>query len=385
MKRTLLPVLLLSLSGCVTTKTYEKLKTESGAAQKQLAQTQAVLAEEQKKVEAFTAETAGLRVQLTEAGRELAQVKESFARASARAESVEKERDGLQQSNQNLSQSLGAKQDELSKTVTQLQSQLDESRKSLSIAQSRLADFEKRGAELSARLDQASAKTAALEKERGELLKSNADLSKSMNAKQDELSKTVTVLSNEKRGLEGRVAELSRAAEELKARQERELAQTKGTYESLVGELKGEIAQGQVKIEQFQGKLSVNVAETIFFDSGKAEIKVSGRKVLQRVGDVLKHVPDKAIRIEGHTDDVPIRSTLREKYPSNWELSTARATTVARFLQEKAGIDPALLTAAGYGEYRPVASNDAEDGRARNRRIEIVLIDREVGRAAAAP
>lgn len=378
MKRTLLPVLLLALCGCVTTKKFEKLQAETGAVQ-------ARLAEEQKKVEGLAAEAAGLQTLLTETGRELAQLKESLARASARAESAEKERDALQQSNQNLSQSLGAKQDELSRTVTQLQGQLDETRRALAASQGRAADHEKRGAELSARLDQASAKAAALEKERGELLKSNADLARSVNAKQDELSKTVTALSGEKRGLEGRIAELTRTAEELKARQERELAQTKVTYEGLVGELKAEIAQGQVQIEQVQGKLSVSVAETIFFDSGKAEIKEGGRKVLQRVGSVLKQVPDKAIRIEGHTDNVPIRSAARERYPSNWELSTARATTVARFLQEKAGLDPALLTAAGYGEYRPLASNDTEQGRARNRRIELVLIDKEVGRTPPAP
>ncbi|MEK9144488.1 MAG: OmpA family protein, partial [Elusimicrobiota bacterium] len=207
------------------------------------------------------------------------------------------------------------------------------------------------------------------------------DLSKSLGAKQDELSKTVSSLSEDKRGLEARLAELSRTAEELKAGRERDLAQTKSTYESLVGELRSEIDKGQVQITQIQGKLSVNVADTIFFDSGKAEIKDGGRKVLQRVGDILKHLTGKQIRIEGHTDNVPIGGALKERYPTNWELSTARATTVARFLQEKAGVDPALLTAAGYGEHRPVAANDAEAGRAKNRRIEIVLIDREIGRA----
>src|SRR5208282_3813798 len=97
---------------------------------------------------------------------------------------------------------------------------------------------------------------------------------------------------------------------------------------------------------------------------------------------VLKQVTDKRISIEGHTDNMPISDALKDKYPTNWELSTARATTVARFLQEKGGIDPTLLSAVGYGEYHPIASNDTVEGRAKNRRIEIVLLDKEIGKAS---
>jgi chemotaxis protein MotB len=95
--------------------------------------------------------------------------------------------------------------------------------------------------------------------------------------------------------------------------------------------------------------------------------------VLQKVVDILKSVTDKAIRIEGHTDNVKIGEVLARKYPTNWELSASRAVNVTRFLQAQ-GLNPEDLSAAAYGEYMPVADNETSEGRVKNRRIEIVLI-----------
>ena len=105
-------------------------------------------------------------------------------------------------------------------------------------------------------------------------------------------------------------------------------------------------------------------------------------KVLQQVGDVLSKVSDKQIRIEGHTDNVPISTKLQSRFKTNWELSTARATTVVRHLIEKGGVDRQHLSAVGYAETRPVASNDSEEGRASNRRIEIVLYPKNLRQLA---
>jgi chemotaxis protein MotB len=116
------------------------------------------------------------------------------------------------------------------------------------------------------------------------------------------------------------------------------------------------------------------MVEKVLFDSGSADIKKNGKNVLDRVGGILKQVTDKQINIEGHTDNVPISPKLQHKFPTNWELSTTRATNVVRYLQEKGGLDPRLLFAAGFAEYRPLDSNDTGEGRAKNRRIEIVLI-----------
>jgi len=92
------------------------------------------------------------------------------------------------------------------------------------------------------------------------------------------------------------------------------------------------------------------------------------------VVSILKDVKDKRIQIEGHTDNVPIVSALKKRFPTNWELSTARATEVVRYLQEQGGLDPKLLSATGYAEYQPVAANDTDEGKRKNRRIEIVLL-----------
>ena len=119
------------------------------------------------------------------------------------------------------------------------------------------------------------------------------------------------------------------------------------------------------------------MVDKILFDSGMAEVRGEGRKVLGSIGKVLKDITNKDIRIEGHTDNIPIKGELKSKYPTNWELSTARATAVARYLQDEAKVTPERLVAAGYGEYRPVALNDTAENRALNRRIEIVLTARE--------
>jgi chemotaxis protein MotB len=162
--------------------------------------------------------------------------------------------------------------------------------------------------------------------------------------------------------------------EKLMQEKEDAIKELKSTYNSFVSELHKEIKQGQIEITQLKDKLSLTMVEKILFDSGSATIKKDGQKVLSRIGEILAKVEDKQITIQGHTDDVPISSKLRDRFPTNWELSAARATTVVRYLNEKANIDPRLLVAAGVGEFRPVASNDTAEGRAKNRRIEIVLL-----------
>jgi chemotaxis protein MotB len=170
---------------------------------------------------------------------------------------------------------------------------------------------------------------------------------------------------------EGNVFQQQLETERL-AREAR-LAEVQGTYDELVGKLEEEIQRGEVKISELKGKLTVNVVDNILFDSGKAALKSAGIKVLQQIGDILKLAADKDIQVEGHTDNVPIRGTLTQKFPTNWELSTARATTILHFLQDKSGIPGERLSAVGYGEYRPIDSNSTAKGRAHNRRIQIVL------------
>jgi chemotaxis protein MotB len=199
-----------------------------------------------------------------------------------------------------------------------------------------------------------------------------------LQSQKDALQKEKEQLGAEVATLKNQLAQMEKQAADIAAQKDAEINRLKGTYEDLVKDLKGEIEKGEIKVTQLQNKLSVNLVEKVLFDSGKAEVKAQGKEVLKKVGNVLKGVQDKEIRIEGYTDDVPIGGALKERFPTNWELSTQRATNVLRFLQDEAGMDGARLSAVGYGEFRPIADNKTPEGRAENRRIEIVLIPTEI-------
>jgi chemotaxis protein MotB len=206
--------------------------------------------------------------------------------------------------------------------------------------------------------------------------KRNEQLKADLMLKSGELGKTIADLRQRVSALESDNARLSQElADSQKAREEK-VREVSSTYEQLVAKMKGEIDKGQVTISELKGKLTVNMVEAILFDSGRAEVKPEGLIVLGKVIEILKTVNDKSIRIEGHTDNKPIVGPLTQRYPTNWELSAARAINVARYLQ-KQGIEPGSLSSAAFGEFKPVADNSTFEGRAKNRRIEIVLVPKD--------
>ena len=191
------------------------------------------------------------------------------------------------------------------------------------------------------------------------------------------LAESISMLKKTK---EAEVRTISKTYEdllsELKKTKEVEVGTVSKTYEDLLSEMKSEIAQGQIAITELKGKLTVDVVDKILFHSGQTEIRPEGLDVLKRVVEILMTVTDKVIRVEGHTDSIPIAGALAKRYPTNWELSAARALNVTRYL-EKEGIDPALLSAVAFGEHQPIAENDTPEGRAKNRRIAIILLPKE--------
>jgi chemotaxis protein MotB len=221
------------------------------------------------------------------------------------------------------------------------------------------------------------AQREALDKEVQEL-KTRLDERESMlaarNTELEALRQQNLELMNLRNNLMAELDDLQAKTGQLTETKNKEIEKLKETYDSLVSELQEEIKKGEIKVTQVLDRLSVNMVERILFDSGSAEIKPEGLKVLERLGSVLKKVSDKQIRVEGHTDNVSIGGKLVEKFPTNWELSAVRATNVVKFLTEKVGVDPQLVVAAAYSMYRPVASNDTKEGRAQNRRIEIALL-----------
>jgi chemotaxis protein MotB len=184
-----------------------------------------------------------------------------------------------------------------------------------------------------------------------------------------DLNGQVTALQAEKDELLAKTGELSQKAEKAER-----LEKATQTYQNLTKKLEKEIQEGQVQITEMKNRLTMTMVDKIIFPSGSADISKEGKKVLDKVISILRDVKDKRIEVDGHTDNVPIVSSLKKRFPTNWELSTARATEVVRYLQEEGGIDPQLLSATGFASYLPVASNDTEAGRQKNRRIEIVLL-----------
>jgi len=278
--------------------------------------------------------------------------------------------------------------DNLKKDISAMEEKLKTKEGEKTALESELSKLKKEKEELIKKRDALSAENANLKS----MLEANKDeLTKdliSVKAKLSEKEQKIKELENELKSENAQITELKTeisglSKEKSQAIEEKDkaVAELKKTYTNLVDELKDEIKKGEIAVTQLRDKLSLSMVDKILFDSGSADVKKDGKKVLDRVAEILRKVTDKQIRIEGHTDNVKIGLRIAKKFPTNWELSNARATNVVRYLQEK-GVDPKLLSPAGYAEYKPVESNDTEEGKSKNRRIEIVLIPIDSDRIA---
>ncbi len=172
-----------------------------------------------------------------------------------------------------------------------------------------------------------------------------------------------------------RIHELSAELERLRQQKQQEADQLSQAKSMLERQLQDEIADKQVKLDMADRGLVITFVAEVLFDSGKAELKSTAVQALNKVASVItQKVADRDVGIEGHTDNQPIRVS---GWKSNWELSTARAISVLHAM-ENAGVKPNRLVASGYGEYRPVVSNNDSSGRSKNRRVEIVILPKKL-------
>jgi chemotaxis protein MotB len=233
---------------------------------------------------------------------------------------------------------------ELQEELRLVKGDLEKERKAEEALRNELSAKETVTAELQEKLRDSESRILALEQE---------------NARQqdqvDELRDQLSDLEGEKGSVENKVDRL----------------QT--TYDALISDLKEQIEKREVTIEAFEKRISVSFVDRILFDFGKETITPDGREVLEKVGGILKGVQDRQIRVIGHTDDIPILPEYRYRFPSNWELSAARAAAVVRHFERETGLDPRNLEAVGRSFYHPVASNETADGRSQNRRVEIII------------
>ncbi len=196
----------------------------------------------------------------------------------------------------------------------------------------------------------------------------------SANRAGETLAQEKTALATEKTVLESKVATLQTQGEELDSKlreREEEARKLQETYDGLVADLKKELKAGQVEVKQLRDGLRVNVAQDILFDSGSAALDKNGTSVLGKVATQIKKSSHQILVI-GHTDNKPIGPALVKQYPTNWELAGARAASVVRLFAQS-GLSSKRMRAVSVADSQPVASNKTEEGRAKNRRIEIRL------------
>ncbi len=224
-------------------------------------------------------------------------------------------------------------------------------------------------ADVTRKLADLSARIAILEEESRALSERVSASEDNLVAKQTDLRVALERIEL----LQAIVDQLARSKARLQAAKE-ELERKSAEYEEMNAALHDEIAAGQVEISELRGRTRVRLRDRVLFASGSAVVDASGRVALRRVAEALRGLRGRVVRVEGHTDDVPV--SPGGPFASNWELSSARALAVVRALQEF-GVDPTLLVAAAHGQYDPVASNETADGRSQNRRIEIVLAPAE--------
>ena len=243
---------------------------------------------------------------------------------------------------------------------------------SISMKDQRLSEFEAKLRNLEKQIQNEKETNEALRAE----LSSGDAVAKELKGKLESSQSRVLYLENEIAKGGNELKNLQRHLSQVKGEKdvaETKMGQLKSTYEELVSHLKKQIENQEVAIKTFEEKITVTFVDRIVFELGKSEISPEGREILGKIGKTLKDVRGKLIRVVGHTDNVPILPKYHYKFPSNWELSAARAASVVNYLQKDLGLDPTNLEAVGRSFYEPIASNETNEGRAQNRRVNIII------------
>jgi len=411
-------------AGCVSTDTHQKALEELEKAKKLSASQSAELDALRKKSKA---ESDQMQQQLAGLQQNLDQETSQRKSAEQQAASLEKEREALSARSAELQSrldglerekgQLGSELSDVRAQIAALENDKQQLASGTATAQSEIVKLQQQAAELEAesarvakereqlrqeqsrltasldqerqRLKAEAGEKARLQQEQSQLSASLEEERKRLKAEaeekarlQQEQSQLSASLEEERKRLKAEAEEKARLEQERAAKED-EIRRLTKTQEELSQSLKDEIAKGNIKIQQVRDRLTINMVDRVLFDSGRAVIKPAGLKVLKQVSDVLNKITDKQIRIEGHTDNVPISTKLQDKFKTNWELSTARATTVVRYLIDQGGVQPQSLSAVGYADTHPIESNDSEQGRSSNRRIEIVLYPKDLSQVAA--
>lgn len=220
-------------------------------------------------------------------------------------------------------------------------------------------------ADLTSKIEARDQKIAKLEKQIKTLEEKKANVEKKLKTAES----TLQMYESKKGSLEEK---LDTTRDELAKLREQQREQKKrlAKYRDLAKKLAETFKSEQLSVKVRDGKMVIEMSDDVLFDSGQAEVNDSGKKVLKQLANVLKDMKDREFLVAGHTDNVPISSS---KFEDNWDLSSSRASNVVRYLSDK-GVDPGNLAAAGFSKFDPIAPNKTDKGKAKNRRIEIILM-----------
>lgn len=268
----------------------------------------------------------------------------------------------LEQDRERLSRELEAARRQngaLSSRVSDLERQLAERDREIAALRSSAGD----SANLSSQLSAAQMERDGLATELAASRQHSGD--------KDRLAAELAAANQRIADLESRLADRDKELAGLRGDLSAETAKLQEAQRGLIRALRPEIVKGNIAIDLNSERLLINLASGYLFDSGEDQLKPAGADALQRVGGVLKDFPEKQVHVAGYTDNVPIKSALKKKYPTNKELSDARAESAAQAL--RGGGLTSNLSAAGHGESNPVASNKTADGRSKNRRVEVIV------------
>jgi chemotaxis protein MotB len=272
---------------------------------------------------------------------------------------------------------------ELEQVKLSLEAELERERNNRQQSQQTLEAEREEQQQIAERLEQEVARLADSNSTLEAALQSGLARQKSLDAQIAAVSGEVESRQAQLAGAQGDIEKLNRELDQARLEQgelkasyaelDRKHAAEAEHFDALRQRLEQDLNESRVQIRQLKNRMTViDLTSEVLFASGSARIKPAGQKVLDLIAESLNNYPERAISIEGHTDNVPIGRNL--PFVSNWDLSAARAMAAVDYLQQKAAVAPERLRVVGHGEYQPVASNETAEGRQRNRRIEIRLL-----------
>ena len=248
------------------------------------------------------------------------------------------------------------------------QKDYDALRKQFDDATSELTAAEKTEGDLRGLLDRTTQEAKERDEDlRAQIASLNDQLSQ-CDVERIEQEQRLAKMLSDKGEMEASIEEMQEALAELRRRREA-IERRVAAYQDLLARFRALIDAGALEVKIVDGRMVVQMQTDVLFPSGSAELSAEGAKAITDVSKVLADIPERRYQVEGHTDNVPIT----KKYPSNWELAAARAVNVVKAMVD-AGLGPERVSAASYSEYRPTAPNDSASSRAKNRRIEIVVV-----------